>query len=76
MLATAQYDFHNHTYHSVNTRKGQIVWLSIVLASLSVALLFLTTAALDFSNRAVVTTIETTTAPLQVDHSFYPKKLI
>ena len=30
--------------HRVNTRKGRIVWLSIVLASLSVALLFLTTA--------------------------------
>ena len=52
--------------HRVNTRKGRIVWLSIVLASLSVALLFLTTATKDFANRAVVTTIETTTASLQV----------
>ena len=59
--------FHNHIYPSVNTRKGQFIWLSIVLASLSVALLFLTTAARDFTNRAVVTTIETTTASLQVD---------
>ena len=47
-------------------KKGRIVWLSIVLASLSVALLFLTTATKDFANRAVVTTIETTTASLQV----------
>jgi hypothetical protein len=31
-----------------------------------VALLFLTTATKDFANRAVVTTIETTTASLQV----------
>ena len=52
--------------HRVNTRKGRIVWLSIVVASLSVSLFFLTIASIDFTNRAVVTTIETTTASLQV----------
>ena len=52
--------------HRVNTRQGQIVWLSIVLASLAVASVFLMTATQDFATRAVVTTIETTTASLQV----------
>ena len=50
----------------VHTVKGRIVWFSIVLASLAVASLFLATAAKDFVLRSVVTTIETTTAPLQV----------
>ena len=50
----------------VNTIKGRIVWFSIVLASLAVASLFLATAAKDFVLRSVVTTIETTTGPLQV----------
>ena len=46
--------------------KGKIVWLFIVLASLGVASVFLFTSAEDFVNRAVVTTIQTTTASLQV----------
>ena len=50
----------------VNTIKGRVVWFSIVLASLAVASLFLATAAKDFVLRSVVTTIETTTGPLQV----------
>ena len=50
----------------VHTVKGRIVWFSIVLASLAVASLFLATAAKDFVLRSVVTTIETTTGPLQV----------
>jgi hypothetical protein len=50
----------------VGTRNGKIVWLVIVMASLGVASLFLATAAKDFANRAVVTTIDTTTASLQV----------
>ena len=40
--------------------------MSIVLASLAVASVFLTIAVTDFENRAVVTTIETTTASLRV----------
>ena len=47
-------------------KKGKIVWLGIVLASLGVASIFLATAANDFSNRSVVTTIATTTASLTV----------
>ena len=46
--------------------KGKIVWLFIVLSSLGVASVFLVTSAEDFVNRAVVTTIQTTTASLQV----------
>ena len=46
--------------------KGKIVWLFIVLASLGVASVFLFTQAEDFLNRSVVTTIQTTTASLQV----------
>ena len=52
--------------HRVNTNGGRAVWLGIVLASLAVASVFLTTAAADFATRSVVTTIETTTASLQV----------
>ena len=55
----------------VHTVKGRIVWFSIVLASLAVASLFLATAAKDFVLRSVVTTIETTTAPLQVSWGKY-----
>ena len=46
--------------------KGKIVWLFIVLASLGVASVFLFTQVEDFLNRSVVTTIQTTTASLQV----------
>ena len=46
--------------------KGKIEWLFIVLASLGVASVFLFTQAEDFLNRSVVTTIQTTTASLQV----------
>ena len=46
--------------------KGKIVWLFIVLASLGVASVFLFTSTEDFVTRAVVTTIQTTTASLQV----------
>ena len=46
------------------------MWLGIVLASLAVASVFLTTATKDFVTRAVVTTIETTTASLQVSLCF------
>ena len=49
-----------------HTVQGRVVWFSIVIASLAVASLFLATAAKDFVIRSVVTTIETTTAPLQV----------
>ena len=59
--------------HRVNTRQGQIVWLSIVLASLAVASVFLATATKDFATRAVVTTIETTTASLQVSLKAFKK---
>ena len=52
----------------VHTKQGRIVWASIVLASLAVASLFLATAAKDFVLRSVVTTIETTTASLQVSN--------
>ncbi len=50
----------------VGSIRGRIVWLTIVMASLGVASVFLATAAKDFANRAVVTTIDTTTASLQV----------
>lgn len=50
----------------VKTRNGRLVWLVIVVASLGVASVFLATAAKDFVNRSVVTTIDTTTASLQV----------
>ena len=46
--------------------KGKVVWFAIVIASLGVASIFLATAAKDFVNRSVVTTIATTTASLQV----------
>ena len=55
-----------HHITSVNTTKGRAVWLGIVLASLAVASVFLATATKDFATRSVVTTIETTTASLQV----------
>ena len=45
---------------------GKLVWLVIVVASLGVASVFLATAIVDFMTRSVVTTIETTTASLQV----------
>ena len=49
--------------------------MSIVLASLAVASVFLTIAVTDFENRAVVTTIETTTASLRVRKvNFYLNK--
>ena len=58
-----------HGWHHVyRVRKwySRASWLSIVIASLSVASVFLTIALKDFTNKAVVTTIETTTASLQV----------
>ena len=57
-----------HHIHRIKSWPGRFVWLSIVLASLGVASVFLITAAKDFTTRAVVTTIETTTASLQVNH--------
>ena len=58
-----------HGWHHVyRVRKwySRASWLSIVIASLSVASVFLTIALKDFTTKAVVTTIETTTASLQV----------
>ena len=58
-----------HGWHHLNQVKntnGRVVWLVIVIASLAVASVFLGTAAIDFMDRSVVTTIETTTASLQV----------
>ena len=46
--------------------KGKKIWLAIVIASLGVAFVFLFTAVRDFMVRSVVTTIDTTTASLQV----------
>jgi hypothetical protein len=58
-----------HGWHHVyRVRKwySRASWLCIVIASLSVASVFLTIALKDFTTKAVVTTIETTTASLQV----------
>lgn len=58
-----------HGWHHLNRNNshGKAVWLFIVVASLGVASVFLATAVEDFLNRSVVTTIETTTASLQVN---------
>jgi len=50
----------------VSSANGRFAWLVIVLASLGVASVFLATAVIDFTRSSVVTTIETTTASLQV----------
>ena len=48
----------------------------IVLASLGVASVFIVTAISDFVDKVVVTTIDTTTASLQVRHlTRSPKKI-
>ena len=49
---------------------GRYIWMVIVIASLGVASVFIVTAITDFINKFVVTTIDTTTASLQV---FYLK---
>lgn len=57
-----------HGWHHLNrvSSHGRLVWMVIVLASLGVASVFLFTAAQDFMTRSVVTTIDTTTASLNV----------
>jgi hypothetical protein len=55
-----------HHLNMVSTSNGKLVWFIIVMASLGVSSVFIVTAARDFVDRTVVTTIETTTAPLQV----------
>ena len=45
---------------------GRYIWMIIVLASLGVASVFIVTAVSDFVDKVVVTTIDTTTASLQV----------
>ena len=45
---------------------SKAVWVIIVFSSLTVASFFLATSIVDFVNRSVVTTIESTTASLQV----------
>ena len=64
-----------HGWHHIyggHSRPGRIVWLGIVIASMAVASVFLTIALKDFVlNRAVVTTIDTTTASLQVPKQIY-----
>ena len=54
------------SYEKVKSSNGKLVWLVIVVASLGVASIFLATAIVDFMDRSVVTTFETTTASLQV----------
>ena len=48
--------------------RGRYLWMVIVLASLGVASVFIVTAISDFVDKVVVTTIDTTTASLQVRH--------
>ena len=62
-----------HGWHHLNRNNshGKAVWLFIVVASLGVASVFLATAVEDFLNRSVVTTIETTTASLQVNKNLF-----
>ena len=50
--------------------KERYVWLLIVIGALGVALFFLYMAVVDFTSSTVVTTIETTTAPLS--EVFFP----
>ena len=45
---------------------SKFIWVFIVVASLGVASVFLCTAGYEFINKVVVTTIDTTTASLQV----------
>ena len=61
----ASTSLHGWQHLNVNST-GKFVWLLIVLATLGVASVFLAVAVHDFVNRSVVTTIETTTASLQV----------
>ena len=52
------------------TSKERYVWLLIVIGALGVAVFFLYMAIEDFTSSTVVTTIETTTAPLS--EVFFP----
>ena len=46
--------------------QSKFIWVCIVMASLGIATFFLCTAGYEFINKVVVTTIDTTTASLQV----------
>ena len=50
---------------------SKFIWVFIVVASLGVASVFLCTAGYEFINKVVVTTIDTTTASLQVRHFLF-----
>ena len=52
---------------------SKFIWVFIVVASLGVASVFLCTAGYEFINKVVVTTIDTTTASLQVRQFFVAK---
>ena len=54
---------------------SKFVWIFIVVASLGVASLFIFTAGEEFVTKVVVTTIDTTTAPLQVTYGYSKFKL-
>ena len=56
--------------------RGRYLWMVIVLASLGVASVFIVTAISDFVDKVVVTTIDTTTASLQVRHPTRSSKKI
>ena len=69
-----------HYYYSISgylfkvRTKERYVWLLIVIGALCVAAFFLYMAANDFTNSTVVTSIETTTAPLS--EVFFPTIII
>ena len=50
--------------------REQFIWVLIMVASLGVALFFIITAVTDFNSSTVVTTIQTTAAPLS--EVFFP----
>ena len=59
-----------HGWHQLNRvgNHGKAAWVIIVFSSFTVASFFLATSIVDFVNRSVVTTIESTTASLQVQN--------
>ena len=56
------------------TSKEQFAWILILVASLGVAFFFIATAIIDFNSSTVVTTIQTTTAPLS--EVFFPTVIV
>ena len=56
-----------HGWHQLNRvgNHGKAAWVIIVFSSFTVASFFLATSIVDFVDKSVVTTIETTTASLQ-----------